>query len=90
MKDGTDIEKTERFLADYSDFNKKVFERQSQLNQSGMWPEKTELNFALSTDDELLGDHKPLLELFPRHNHVVWKDNCGHRFYRFEELDILG
>jgi len=90
VKDGTDIEKTERFLADYSDFNKKVFERQSQLNQSGMWPEKTELNFALSTDDELLGDHKPLLELFPRHNHVVWKDNCGHRFYRFEELDILG
>ncbi len=90
LKDAKNGENAERFLAEYLDFNKRVFVRQSQLNQSALWPEKTELNFALSTDDELLGDHRPLLELFPRHNHVVWKDNSGHRFFRFEELDILG
>lgn len=70
----------------YSDFNDKVFCSQSKLNQSGRWPADTQLNFALSTDDELLGDHQPLLDLFPHHVKVVWKDHCGHRFFRFDEL----
>ncbi|MBO4307993.1 MAG: hypothetical protein J5848_06765 [Bacteroidales bacterium] len=70
----------------YFDFDSKVFRHQSKLNCNGEWPDDTPLNFALSTDDELLGDHHPLLELFPKHQSVVWKDRCGHRFYRFEEL----
>ena len=77
------------FLDIYKDFNAKIFDSQVRLNQSGRWPNGTPLNFALSTDDELLGDHPPLLDLFPHHNQVVWKDNCGHRFFRFEELDLL-
>lgn len=75
-----------QYLDIYCDFNEKVFLRQSRLNQEGKWPDDTPLNFALSSDDELLGDHKPLLDLFPYHNKVVWKDDSGHRFYRFEEL----
>lgn len=74
------------FINLYKDFNDKVFRRQSLLNQSGRWPSDTPLNFAISTDDELLGDHRPLLDLFPHHDRVVWKDRCGHRFLRFEEL----
>lgn len=74
------------FLNMYREFNDKVFMQQVWLNQQGEWPEDTPLNFALSTDDELLGDHKPLLNLFPKHDKVIWKDNSGHRFYRFEEL----
>ena len=70
----------------YSDFNQKIFCCQSKLNQSGRWPADTPLNFALSTDDELLGDHHPLLDLFPHHDKVVWKDNSGHVFLKFEEL----
>lgn len=71
----------------YKDFNAKIFCNQVHLNQSGRWPSDTPLNFALSTDDELLGDHHPLLDLFPHHNRIVWKDESGHRFMRFEELD---
>lgn len=70
----------------YSQFNNEVFLQQAKLNQDGLWPADTPLNFALSSDDELLGDHNPLLALFPNHDKVVWKDHCGHRFYRFEEL----
>ena len=70
----------------YRDYNREVFQRQVSLNQSGGWPEDTPLHFALSTDDELLGDHKVLLELFPHHQKVIWKDRSGHRFFRFEEL----
>ena len=70
----------------YKDFNNKIFDSQVRLNQSGRWPNGTPLNFALSTDDELLGDHRPLLELFPNHTKVVWKDDSGHHFLRFEEL----
>ena len=49
-------------------------------------PRDGQLHFALSTDDELLGDHHPLLALFPNYAQVVWKDLCGHRFLRFAEL----
>ena len=70
----------------YSDFNQTIFCSQSKLNQSGRWPADTPLNFALSTDDELLGDHHPLLDLFPHHDKVVWKGNSGHVFLKFEEL----
>lgn len=74
------------FLDIYKDFNAKIFCGQVQTNQSGRWPDDTPLNFALSTDDELLGDHHELLNLFPCHHEVVWKDNSGHRFLKFEEL----
>ena len=65
-------------LAAYKEFDRQVFQ---QLN-----PRKGQLHFALSTDDELLGDHHPLLTMFPNYGSVVWKDHCGHRFFRFEEL----
>ena len=83
--EGESTKKT-AFLDTYKDFDHKVFQRQSQINTDGQWPTTASLNFALSTDDELLGDHRPLPNLFPRHDRVVWKDNCGHRFLRFEEL----
>lgn len=70
----------------YRDFDHEVFRRQVVRNWSGRWPDDTPLHFALSTDDELLGDHSMLIELFPIHRQVVWKDNSGHRFFRFEEL----
>ena len=74
------------FLSEYKQFDEEVFLRQVALNRSGRWPVDRLLNFALSTDDELLGDHRALLELFPSHSSVVWKDSSGHRFLRFEEL----
>lgn len=65
-------------LAQYGDFDRRMFQ--------ALRPEGGRLNFALSTDDELLGDHSRLMRLFPRHNAVVWKEHCGHRFMRFAEL----
>ena len=65
-------------LAAYERFDRDVFRR--------LAPADGQLHFALSTDDELLGDHRPLLDLFPNHASVVWKDHCGHRFFRFDEL----
>ena len=68
----------EQRTKEYRDFDQTVFQ---QLN-----PRTGQLHFALSTDDELLGDHRPLLTLFPNYGGVVWKDHCGHRFLRFNEL----
>ena len=65
-------------FAKYEEFDREVFQH---LN-----PRDGQLHFALSTDDELLGDHHPLLEMFPNYGSVVWKDHCGHRFFRFNEL----
>lgn len=65
-------------LAQYEQFDREVFQQLQPLDG--------QLHFALSTDDEVLGDHRPLLERFPNHGTVVWKDNCGHRFFRFAEL----
>ncbi len=89
LANGSASQEATEYLNAYKEFDSKVFRRQVQLNQSGLWPKDTPLNFALSTDDELLGDHRPLLDLFPCHDRVVWKDNCGHRFLRFEELNLL-
>lgn len=85
----TDHADSERFVAMYADFDNKVFQAQSALNCSGQWPVDIKLHFTLSTDDELLGDHHPLLDLFPYHEEVVWKDHSGHRFFRFEELQSV-
>ena len=74
------------YLEIYRTFDREVFQRQVSLNQSGRWPDDTPLHFALSTDDELLGDHSALLEMFPHHQKVIWKNHSGHRFFRFEEL----
>ena len=71
-------DKYSRLKQEYLLFNDEVFSRlPKRLGQ---------VNMALSLDDELLGDHHPLLELFPQPGCVVWKDNCGHRFLRFSEL----
>ena len=67
-----------RRLKEYEDFDQNVFRQ--------LKPANGQLHFALSTDDELLGDHKPLLKMFPNYGTVVWKDNCHHGFVRFEEL----
>ena len=75
----------------YDEFDNKVFRTLSDRNVRGDWPADTPLYFALSTDDELLGSHAPLLSMFPHHEKVVYKDRCGHHFLRFNELydDIL-
>lgn len=65
-------------LREYGRFDREVFRQ--------LHPADGQLHFALSTDDELLGDHRPLLNLFPNHGTVIWKDHCGHRFLRFSEL----
>lgn len=67
--------------AAYRDFDREVFARTV--------PAAGQLCFALSSDDELLGDHTPLLSRFPDHGTVVWKAHCGHHFRRFRELKPL-
>lgn len=64
--------------AQYEAFDREVFQQ--------LHPADGQLHFALSTDDELLGDHRPLLDRFPNYEKVIWKDHCGHRFFRFAEL----
>ena len=76
------------FFDMYIDFDRQVFQSQSELNREGRWPSDTVLNFALSTDDELLGDHTQLLDLFPLHGRVEWKEHSGHHFLRFSELEL--
>ena len=78
--------KGEAMLAAYADFDRRVFQRLSSLNRDGSWPADTPLHFALTHDDELLGDHTPLLALFPSHRLAVWKDSGGHRFLCFDQL----
>lgn len=63
----------------YADFDQQVFRQ--------LHPHDGQLHFALSTDDEVLGCHQPLLDLFPNHAPVIWKDDCGHRFFKFSELE---
>ena len=91
LQKNTASQETKIFLDGYKDFNNRVFVPLSKRNREGGWPSDANINFALSTDDELLGDHSPLLQLFPVHNSVVWKDHSGHPFMRFNELheDIL-
>ena len=72
----------ERVTEAYARFDDEVFKPLTMPDASPT----TQLHFALSTDDELLGDHQPLLELFPNHGTVVWKDRSGHTFNRFYEL----
>ena len=71
-------ENVEIGLKMYADFDQKVFRQ--------LHPLDGQLHFALSTDDEVLGSHQPLLEMFPNHVPVIWKDHCGHRFFKFDEL----
>ena len=67
-----------QLLSEYEMFDRDLFQQLKPLDG--------QLHFALSTDDELLGDHHPLLDRFPNYGTVVWKDHCGHRFFRFDEL----
>ena len=71
-------DKIQRVIDIYSRFDEELFQRLPRR--------EGQLHFALSTDDELLGDHKPLLSLFPHYAKVVWKDDCKHQFFRFMEL----
>ena len=59
-------------LAKFADFERKVFDK---LPCDG-----TLLHFALSTDDELLGDHHYLEEKFPDCQDFNYFDQQGHRF----------
>jgi predicted esterase YcpF (UPF0227 family) len=45
-----------------------------------------QINLALSTDDDTLGDHKDTIAAFPNADQVVWQDNSGHHCTRFPEL----
>ena len=45
-----------------------------------------QINLALCTDDETLGDHKDTVAAFPNADQVVWQDNSGHHCTRFPEL----
>lgn len=65
-------------IREYEDFDRSIFRQ--------LKPIDGQLHFALSTDDELLGDHKPLLQMFPNYGRAIWKDNCHHCFLRFDEL----
>ncbi len=63
---------THRFLAKFADFERKVFDK--------LPCDDTLLHFALSTDDELLGDHHYLEEKFPKCQDFNYFDQQGHRF----------
>lgn len=73
------IRQYDKRVEEYRIFDHEVFQC--------LHPHKECLNMALSLDDDLLGDHKPLLDRFPDHNKVVWMDQCGHHFSRFKELE---
>ena len=45
-----------------------------------------QINLALCTDDDTIGDHKDTLAAFPNADQVVWQDNSGHHCTRFPEL----
>ena len=79
------------FLEIYRDFNEKVFLHRAAINQQGLWPHDTPLNFALSSDDELLGDHNPLLNLqsfigFHCSNLLVARPVPSQRLVRSKQL----
>ena len=59
-------------LDKFADFERKVFDK---LKCDG-----TLLHFALSTDDELLGDHHHLEQRFPDCQDFNYFDQQGHRF----------
>lgn len=67
----------EAFIAAYRKLEQEVFLKLPQR--------ESQITLALSTDDELLGNHTPLLDLFPL-GKVIWKDSSGHVFTRFSEL----
>ena len=79
LLEGTVIsDEMERALAVCRNFQTEVFDRITLPN--------TRLNFALSTDDEVLGDHTQLKKKFANCGKIVELDNSGHHFLRFDEL----
>lgn len=82
-----DRPEAEHFAALYANFDQLVFQPLVHHAGDGVGRVSAPLYFALSRDDELLGDHAPLLQLFPHHKEVIWKDHSGHHFLRFEELE---
>lgn len=75
---GVSEEQADALLAAYQTFQREVFDT--------IKPAPKQLSFALSTDDETLGSHAYLEQLFPDYNRKVVLDNCGHTFQRFAEL----
>lgn len=68
----------------------KMLESYGAFQQSGFdaIPQRPkQLNLALSTNDETLGDHSSMPQRFPLAGQIVWKDNSGHHFTRFPELE---
>ena len=65
-------------LDSYQKCEDEVFAKLPQRNH--------QINLALCTDDETLGDHKDTVAAFPNADQVVWQDNSGHHCTRFPEL----
>ncbi|MBR4803801.1 MAG: hypothetical protein IK032_04105 [Bacteroidales bacterium] len=59
-------------LAKFADFEQKVFDKLTFVG--------SKLHFALSTNDELLGDHHYLEQRFPDCHDFNYFDQQGHRF----------
>lgn len=68
----------EKIIEAYKRFQTEVFDKAI--------PEGKNLNFALATDDELLGSHRYLEEKYPQHNKILYHDDCGHHFTQFESI----
>lgn len=75
---GVSAEQADTLLAAYRKFQCEVFDT--------IAPAHHQLNFALSADDETLGSHAYLEQLFPDYGTKVVLDKCGHIFQRFAEL----
>lgn len=73
-----DVALARKQIAAYEQFQTAFFEPAA--------PKGENLNFALATDDELLGNHHYLAQRYPEHNEMVFMDGCGHHFKRFQEL----
>lgn len=56
------------------------FERFEDEIMEGLTPDGNLLHFALSTDDELLGDHHCLEDRYPQCSDFNYFDGQGHRF----------
>ncbi|MBR1644202.1 MAG: alpha/beta hydrolase [Bacteroidales bacterium] len=74
----TATDEAERRLTAYVDFDREVFARLPRR--------ENQLHFALSTDDETLGNHAHVPAMFPHAAQIVWMADCGHRCLRFAEL----
>ena len=81
QKEKTVSTEAERMFRLYKKFQSEVFDQIPLPNKN--------INLALSTDDELLGDHSATKQRFANCGKIVELDNSGHHFLRFIELKNL-